>query len=120
MPKNSKPIVCVLGSYTIHDLDLDRFLRASDIGELVTGGMSSIDTLVASWAKRNAIECVTFLPQFKAYGVKYGMRKRDEDMLSFSDRAVIFWDGVTLELEGSLAFAADLGIETEINIIEDR
>ena len=46
MPKSTtKPIVCINGSRTIKDIDLDRFIDYTHIGGVVTGGAKGPDTI---------------------------------------------------------------------------
>lgn len=45
MPKSMKAIVCINGSRTITNLDLDRFIDPSHVGCVVTGGAAGADSI---------------------------------------------------------------------------
>lgn len=120
MPKTSKPIVCICGSKSIKDLNIDRYLRPEDIGEIVTGGAIGVDILADNWAKQNNIEHINYFPQYKIYGGKYAPIKRDEEMVAFSDKLIAFWDGKSKGTKATIEFALEYGIEVELHLVEDR
>lgn len=61
MPKNiTKPIVCINGSRSITDINLDLFINPSHVGCIVAGGANGVDTLAERWAKRHKIEFVEY------------------------------------------------------------
>lgn len=46
MPKSSsKPIVCINGSRSITDINLDLFIDPDHVGCVVSGGANGVDTL---------------------------------------------------------------------------
>ena len=56
MPHNGKPILCINGSRTITDINLDRFLNPEYYGAVITGGAIGVDTLAEQWAKQHKLE----------------------------------------------------------------
>lgn len=119
MPKSNKPIVCICGSRSINNLNLDFYLNPTDYGEVVCGGANGVDTLAEKWAKRHDLEFAAFLPQYKAYGGKYAPLKRDEDLVAYSDMVVAFWDGKSNGTKYTIDFAAKLGVPVYLHLIED-
>lgn len=45
MPNSQKPVVCICGSRTIKNLNLDLFIDSAKIGCVVAGGASGPDTI---------------------------------------------------------------------------
>ena len=45
MPHSLKPIVCINGSRSIKQLNLDMFINPDHIGAVVTGGAAGVDTI---------------------------------------------------------------------------
>ena len=119
MPKSSKPIVCICGSRSINNLNLDFYLNPTDYGEVVCGGANGVDTLAEKWAKRYGLEFAAFLPQYEVYGGKYAPLKRDEDLVAYCDMVVAFWDGKSHGTKYTIDFAAKLGVPVYLHLIED-
>lgn len=119
MPKSSKPIVCICGSRSIKDLNLDFYLDPKDYGEVVCGGANGVDTIAEKWAKKNGIEFAAFLPQYEIYGSKYAPLKRDEDLIAYSDIVVAFWDGKSNGTKYTIDYAAKLGVPVYLHLIQD-
>lgn len=119
MPKSSKPIVCICGSRSINNLNLDFYIDKTKIGEVICGGANGVDTIVEKWAKRNKIEFAAFLPRYDIYGGKYAPLKRNEDMVAYCDIVIAFWDGKSKGTEYTIRYAAKLGREVILHIIED-
>ena len=119
MPKSSKPIVCLCGSRSIKDLNLDFYLDPDYSGEIVTGGTAGVDTIVEKWAKKHDIEWICYLPQYAIYGEKYAPLKRDEDMVNYSDELIIFWDGKSSGTKYTMDYALSLGRKVTLHLIED-
>lgn len=45
MPFSQKPVVCINGSRTINNINLDNFLDFQEIGCVIGGGANGVDTL---------------------------------------------------------------------------
>ena len=119
MPKSSKPIVCICGSRSIKDLNLDFYLDPNYFGEIVTGGAVGVDTIAEKWAKKHGIEWVCYLPQYKIYGGKYAPLVRNKEMIEYADECVAFWDGKSKGTLMTIEYALSLGRKTAVHIIED-
>lgn len=119
MPKSSKPVVCICGSRSIKDLNLDFYLDPNYFGEVVTGGAAGVDTIAEKWAKKHNIEWVCYLPQYGIYGGKYAPLKRDEDMINYSDELICFWDGKSNGTKYSAEYALKMGRKVTLHLIQD-
>ena len=80
----TKPTVCICGSRTITNLNLDNYIDSSTFGAVITGGAAGIDTLAEWWAKKHKLEWICYLPNYKIFG-RAAPLKRDEDMVKASD-----------------------------------
>ena len=119
MLKSSKPIVCICGSRSIKDLNLDFYLDTNYFGEIVTGGASGIDTIVEKWAKKNHIEWICFLLQYEIYGGKYAPLVRNKQMIEYADECIVFWDGKSKGTLMTIEYALSLERKVAVHIVED-
>lgn len=119
MPKSSKPIICICGSRTIKDINLDFYLDYTKYGEIVTGGAAGIDTIAEQWAKKHKIDWICFLPRYDVYGGKYAPLKRDEDMVNYCDKVICFWDGKSRGTKYTADYALKNNIPVELHLIND-
>lgn len=114
----TKPTVCICGSRTITNLNLDNYIDSSTLGAVITGGAAGIDTLAEWWAKKHKLEWVCYLPNYKIFG-RAAPLKRDEDMVKASDKLIAFWDGQSTGTKYTIDFARKLGKQVEIHLIYD-
>ncbi len=120
MAHSSKPIVGIIGSRSITSLNLDLFLDKSEIGEIVSGGANGVDHIAEQWAKRNKIEFIAMLPNYKLLGSHWAPLKRDEDIVNYCDKIVCFWDGKSTGSKYTMDYAVKTGKEVILHIIESR
>jgi predicted Rossmann fold nucleotide-binding protein DprA/Smf involved in DNA uptake len=90
MPHSDKPIVGIIGSRDITTLNLDLFIDKNHVGEVVSGGANGVDKIAEDWAKRNKIEFIAMLPNYKLYGGHWAPLKRDEDIVNYCDLIICF------------------------------
>ena len=119
MPKSSKPIVCICGSRSIKDLNLDFYLDPNYFGEIVTGGAAGVDTIAEKWAKKHNIEWVCYLPQYEIYGGKYAPLVRNKQMIEYADECIAFWDGKSKGTLMTIEYALSLERKVTVHIVED-
>lgn len=119
MPKSSKPVVCICGSRSIKDLNLDFYLDPNYFGEIVTGGAAGVDTIAEKWAKKYNIEWICYLPQYEVYGGKYAPLVRNKQMIEYADECVAFWDGKSKGTLMTIEYALSLERKVAVHIIED-
>lgn len=117
MPKSLKPIICINGSRTINDINLDNFLNPQEIGCIVSGGANGVDTLAEKWAKKHEIEFVCFPANWNKYGKKAGPM-RNIDMINFSDKLISFWDGNSKGTLQAIEYCQKINKPYEVHLIE--
>lgn len=119
MPKiNTKPIVCINGSRSINYINLDLFINPEHVGCVISGGANGVDTLAEHWAKRNHLEFVAYLAQWKKFGKKAGIM-RNHDMVEFCDVLISFWDGKSKGTLDTILYAKQLGVPTYVHLINN-
>lgn len=116
MPKSSKPIVCINGSRSITDVNLDLFIDPDHVGCVVSGGANGVDTLAEHWAKRNQIEFVAYLAQWDKFGKKAGII-RNHEMVDFCDVLISFWDGKSKGTLDTINYAKQINIPVYVHLI---
>lgn len=119
MPKSSKPVVCICGSRSIKDLNLDFYLDPNYFGEIVTGGAAGVDTIAEKWAKKHNIEWICYLPQYEIYGGKYAPLVRNKQMIEYADECIAFWDGKSKGTLMTIEYALSLERKVAVHIVED-
>lgn len=118
MPFSQKPVVCINGSRTINDINLDNFLDFQEIGCVISGGANGVDTLAERWAKRHKLEFLAFPAQWDKFGKRAGLI-RNEDMARFCDKMISFWNGESPSTLHAIQFMQTLGKPVEIHLIKD-
>lgn len=114
----TKPVVMICGSRSIHDVPIGRYIRPTSCAAIVSGGANGVDTLAEQWAKRNKLEFIAFLPNYRAFG-KYAPFKRNEEMVNFSDVIIAFWDGKSHGTKHAIDYAKKLGRKVIVHLIEE-
>jgi len=117
MPHSQKPIVCICGSRNISFVNLDLFIDPEHVGCVVSGGAAGVDTLAEQWAKRNKIEWVCYLPNYKSFG-KRAPLIRDQEMVDFCDVVIAFWDGKSTGTKYTMDYAIKTGHRCICHIIQ--
>ena len=115
----TKPIITVIGSPNIKFVNFDLYLDKNNIAQIISGGSSILDTLVEQWTKKNRLDFVAYLPQFRIYKER-APRIRNQEMIEASDWTVIFWDGKSAETKQAIDYSLSLGHKTIVNLIEER
>ena len=118
MPKSSKPYVCIVGSRSINDVNLDLFIDPDHIGCVETGGASGVDALAEQWANRHHIECIIFKAHWEKFGKRAGIL-RNRDMVEFSDAVIAFWDGRSKGTQSTIEYAQKLGVPCYIHLVQN-
>lgn len=119
MPKiTNKPIVCINGSRSINDINLDLFIDPAHVGCVISGGANGVDTLAEHWAKRNGIEFVAYLAQWDKFGKKAGIM-RNEDMINACDVLISFWDGKSKGTWQTIQYAYKMNVPTIVHLIQE-
>ena len=84
----SKKVVLICGST---DVDyLPDVLSPQEIGQVINSGEDAIDWLSEQWAKRNKIDYLAFVPNYKIW-LEEAPEERDRQMVNFCDEVIFFW-----------------------------
>ncbi len=118
MPHTNKPIIAILGSDSISWVDVFRYVDPNWCGEVVGGGENSVDFAVKQWCGNHNIEYISYRPNYKIWGRRYGKQQRDDDILSYIDKLIYFWDN---KEEMEIVYKAkNLQIPLMVHVIEER
>ena len=119
MPFNiSKPIVGILGSRSITNLNISNFINPEHCAEIVCGGESAIDTLAKQFAKSNKIEYIEFKPNYDLYDIDARLI-RDKEIIEYVDAAIVFWDGQDRNIIKAISYADKIECQYILHQIDD-
>ncbi len=85
--------VAVIGSRTIEEVDLEKYLP-KECDEIVSGGAKGVDQCAAEYARRKQIKLTEFFPKYEKYGRAAPIR-RNYQIVEYADQVLAFWDGVS-------------------------
>lgn len=114
----TKPIVGILASRSITNLNISDFINPEHCAEIVCGGESAVDTLSKQFAKSNKIEYVEFKPNYDLYDIDARLI-RDKDIIDFIDAAIVFWDGEDRNIIEAISYADKIGCQYILHQIDD-
>ena len=103
--------IAVAGSRTILEIDLAPYV--GDATEIVSGGAKGVDSLAAAYAHAHSIKLVEFLPEYALYG-RAAPIKRNEKIVDYADRVVVFWDGKSRGTLSVIKYAEKVGKPCEV------
>lgn len=83
--------IAIVGSRNINVDNIEKYLP-ENITEIVSGGAKGVDTCAKKYALEKGIKFTEFIPQYNHYR-KYAPLKRNIDIIEYSDKILIFWDG---------------------------
>lgn len=116
MPRTSKSIVLICGSRSISDLSIGRYINPKEVGQVVHGGATSVDTLAEQWAKNNNIESIIFPPNYEVYG-KRAPFVRDKEMVEYADYVIAFWDGHSRGTKYVIDYCKTIGRKCIVHLV---
>lgn len=66
-----------------------------DISKVISGGAEGVDTLAENWAEENTVDVERYPYEdfLDEYDPKVAPIKRNEEMASVAEKAIIIWDG---------------------------
>ncbi len=108
--------IAVVGSRGLTPSDelLAEYLSEAD--EIVSGGAKGVDACAASYAKKRGIPLTEFLPSYSLYG-KYAPIVRNKQIVDYSDRVIVFWNGISKGTLSVIRYAEKVNKECEILIL---
>lgn len=117
MPKSQKPIVTIISSDSITDIDLNNFIDPNHIGEIISGGTAAIDFIIEKWAKDNKKEWIYFPTREDLY--EDAADRRNQDMVDFCDVCLFFWNGKSKEILKVITYCEEVNRPYICHLIED-
>lgn len=115
----TKPIVTIIGSRDIKFINFNLYLDKNNISQVISGGASGVDTLAEQWAKKNHLDFVAYLPNYRIYGEKAPL-VRDREMVEAADHTIAFWNGKSTGTLYTIQYSLSLGHKTIVHLIEER
>ena len=85
--------LAIIGSRSLKIENLEQYIP-KETEEIVSGGAKGVDSDAARIAKEMGLQLTEFLPQYERYG-RAAPLKRNEQIASYADEALVFWDGVS-------------------------
>lgn len=116
----TKPVVAIIGSRDIKNVNFDLYLDKNNIAQVISGGATGVDTLGENWAKRNRIEFAAYLPNFNVYGSPGALFERNKDMAKAADIVMAFWNGKSHGTKHMIDYSKSIGREVQVHLIEER
>lgn len=109
--------VAVIGSRSIGDIDIQRFIPP-EATLIISGGANGIDTLAEKYADENGIEKLIIRPNYELYG-KSAPLVRDKLIVDYAETVVAIWDGSSSGTGFTISYAKQQNVHCEIYIIQD-
>jgi hypothetical protein len=91
---------------------LDALLAAGEVGQVVSGGAAGVDTLAASWARRNRVPLVELRPDYAAHRAG-APHVRNAEIVHRAGLVLVVWDGMSKGTLSAARAAARLGRRCE-------
>ena len=105
----------IAGSRSITDFDISPYIP-DDTEEIICGGAKGIDTLAEMYADKRKITKYVIRPDYARY--KRGATiKRNERMVDYADKVIVFWDNVSRGTKHTIDYAQKTGKPIEVIIV---
>lgn len=100
--------LAVIGGRTFRDHRL-MTAKLSEIAPslIISGGAKGADQMSETWARRNGVETLIFLPDHKQY--KHAYHHRNRLVAEACDELVAFWDGSSTGTKYTIDYAKRIG-----------
>ena len=96
--------IAIIGSRDLK-VDLDQYLSADLVTEVITGGAHGVDYCAIQWAKKHSIPLIVLRPDYEAYG-RSAPLIRDKTIIDRCNAVYAFWDGNSRGTAFSLNYAS--------------
>lgn len=83
--------LAIIGSRSLTHIDISPYIPA-ETTEIVSGGAKGIDALAKAYALEKGLIYTEFLPEYEKYR-RNAPLKRNEEIINYSDKILVFWDG---------------------------
>lgn len=99
-------------------VDLRPYLDSVSVSEIVSGGCRGVDACAEKYARENGILIRIFHPDYKRYGCAAPLY-RNVQIVDFSDKVYIFWDGVSRGTKFVLDYCVKSTKSFSLTLIDD-
>ncbi len=96
--------IAIVGSRGITNVDVGRYVEDGD--EIVSGGAIGVDRLAREYAQTHGHALTEFLPDYARYG-RAAPILRNQQIVEYADRVVVFWDGTSRGAASVIRYAKD-------------
>lgn len=114
MSENQALCVAVIGSRSIRQADLSRYLPP-ETGMLISGGAVGVDTLAEEYARRHDLPIRVIRPNYALYGRKAPLF-RNRQIVECADLVVALWDGSSPGTAYTVDYAHERGVPVQLYI----
>lgn len=109
--------IAIVGSRNITAVDIEKYVSNND--EIVSGGAKGVDCCAAEYAKTHNLKLTEFFPEYNLYG-RFAPIVRNKKIVDYSDKVIIFWNGVSKGTLSVIKYAKKIGKDHEIIISPNR
>jgi predicted Rossmann fold nucleotide-binding protein DprA/Smf involved in DNA uptake len=115
MVKHKNRIVAVVGSRSIQQCAalLERLAELEPV-QVVSGGATGVDTLAATWARKEGVPVLELRPDYATYGPTAAPHVRNAEIVRLADLVLVVWDGCSKGTLSTLRAARRLGKPCEL------
>ncbi len=100
--------VAIIGSRSLVVADLEKYLPM-DIQQIISGGAIGVDSSARTYALKNNIPLIEFIPDYKRYGKKAPL-VRNVLIVKEADLVLAFWDGRSTGTIHTLKKCKEMGV----------
>ena len=109
-------VVGIIGSTSISDCDLEKFIRLKEVSHIITGEEKKIHKIASQYAQKHNLSCSIMRKDTERFGPA-ACNIRDLAIVSHCDKVYVFWDGKSEETKYIVDFAYDCEREVSMVII---
>ncbi len=104
--------IAVVGSRKVNVYDLGKYMP-DECTEIISGGAEGVDRCAAEYARKNNIDLMEILPDYKRYG-KGAPLIRNREIVLRADMVIAFWDGTSKGTKYVIEYCKKTGKQCEV------
>lgn len=113
---NKQLCVAVIGSRSITDADLSKYIPAQ-AASLVSGGAEGVDALAEAYARAHGLPIRIIRPNYELYG-KHAPILRDKQIVECADLVIAVWDGVSAGTAFTVDYAHERNVPVRLYVLQ--
>ena len=102
----------IAGSRSIKDMDIAPYIPKG-VEVIISGAANGVDTLAEQYADKMRLSKYIMRPNYARYR-RGAQIKRNNEMVDFCDRILVFWDGISKGTKHTIDYAEKTGKPIEI------